>query len=470
MRAKIYRVALCILMLASVLVTGLKSSGDFSKSGSLHLLQTTDDTLHIWYTDDALTDYLNEATLKYQEETGIHVIPKLVSGVEYLEQIAKNRNESDSADLYIVSNDLLQKADLAGLSTEIEDNEIFRKLPKAAKNAVTYKDKQIAIPLYYETCVLLYNETYLEQMAQTALQAEADALEGEKAMAAVESAQSDEELESFATTAEEASEEASEEEISKRKTDMLPNTMEDILTISEYDAPENVETILSWDVSDIFFNYFFIGDAMKIGGEHGDDASQIDINNANASEALKVYQSLNQFFSIEADRSSYESVLADFIAGKTVFSFVTTDAIATLEKAKADGSFSYDYVVTKLPDINDTIKTKSLCVTYGICVNGFGKNEHKAEEFAFYLSNLVDESFYQKTGKIPARNDVIYTNENITRTMEEYENSVPVPKMLETSNFWVHLEAAFTEVWNGADVDSVLAKLDETMKAQIEAE
>ena len=52
--------------------------------------------------------------------------------------------------------------------------------------------------------------------------------------------------------------------------------------------------------------------------------------------------------------------------------------------------------------------------------------------------------------------------------MDEYERSVPLPKMVEAANYWVQLEIAFTKVWNGADPDETLKELSDTIGAQIE--
>ena len=77
----------------------------------------------------------------------------------------------------------------------------------------------------------------------------------------------------------------------------LPDTIDDILAFAyEYDAPEQVEAVFKWDVSDIFYNYFFVGDAIDVGGANGDKAGSIDIYNENAIKSMRVYQDLNQFF------------------------------------------------------------------------------------------------------------------------------------------------------------------------------
>ena len=50
---------------------------------------------------------------------------------------------------------------------------------------------------------------------------------------------------------------------------------------------------------------------------------------------------------------------------------------------------------------------------------------------------------------------------------KEYENSVSMPKMIETSNFWVQLETTFSQVWNGADANQMLKKLSEQIMQQV---
>ena len=48
---------------------------------------------------------------------------------------------------------------------------------------------------------------------------------------------------------------------------LIPASVVDILTFADqYSTPENVEYFLRWDVSDIFYNYFFIGNYISVGG------------------------------------------------------------------------------------------------------------------------------------------------------------------------------------------------------------
>ncbi|MDE5823690.1 MAG: sugar ABC transporter substrate-binding protein, partial [Lachnospiraceae bacterium] len=122
------------------------------------------ETIHLWYTDDALTDYLNSKALEFYGRTDIRVDVRQVSGREYLEAVnaASLDEETDTPDLYILSNDSLEKAYLAGLATQLPDTAPVyeeRLFTQSARNAVMYNGKYVACPMYYETSALLYNRT-----------------------------------------------------------------------------------------------------------------------------------------------------------------------------------------------------------------------------------------------------------------------------------------------------------------------
>ena len=68
-----------------------------------------------------------------------------------------------------------------------------------------------------------------------------------------------------------------------------------------FDAPEGVEGVMKWDVNNIFYNYWIVGNYMIVGGDPGDDRNDININNPETIQCLEVYKALNQFFFIESD-------------------------------------------------------------------------------------------------------------------------------------------------------------------------
>lgn len=383
------------------------------------------DNIVLWYTDASLTDYLTNMAASYYEETGIHVAPVLQQEYEYLEAINSasigTGQEDDilMPDIYLLTNDSLEKAYAAGLALDVSaDTAVLNSenYPQTALSAVSYQDRFVGYPFSFETSALLYNKTYLDEAKMS-----------------------------------------------------VPATIDDILTFADtYDAPENVEGIFKWDVSDIFYNYYFIGNYMIVGGDAGDDPSQINIDNEKTRECLAVYQNLNQFFSIDTKEVTYDSVLQDFVDGKVVMTVATTDAISRLEQAKAEGIFTYDYGIAKMPDLSSALKGRSLSVTNTLVVNGYSLKALSAQRFAKFLSIDCAGELYAATGKIPAFQKADVGNPNVQGYIEEYKNSISMPKMLETSNFWVNLEIVFAKIWEGEDVETALKELSTQIQSQLD--
>jgi len=482
-------------------------------------------SLKLWYTDDALTEFVSRAALSFQADTGVRVTPTLVSGVQFLEQInqasvyeGESKADSDEVyvapDLYITTHDNLMKAHYSGLADAVEDFDqvlIPYNYPQTALRAVSCNNQYVAYPLYYETNFFLYNKTYMANMAKEKIENEEDRAEGLAAEAAIDEEKLNAESRKEAEEAKKAEEgkiaeetkqaensestsegEKSEEEllegdltsdedipmgeedvetdpaVLERLATMIPSTIDDIQTFANnYDAPEKVEAVFKWDVSDIFYNYFFIGNYVNVGGENGDDNTIFNIYNQQAVDCLTVYQGLNNFFSIDANDVSYDSILNEFMDGKTVFTVATTDAVAKIEEKKKAGEFEYDYGVAVLPDISSLLKARGLSVTSAVAINGYSKNKELANEFAKYLTYDKASELYKMSGKISCRKTIDNDNEEIANIMAEYEKSVSLPKMIEASNYWVQLEIAFTKVWTGEDPDTVLRALSDTIGGQI---
>lgn len=443
-----------ILAVMTGLVFGIAKSGmGLSKKTEERLFLDGKETLYIWYTDEVLTSYLSSAAVTYTESHDVRVVPVLASGLEYLEAINQASLTDEVPDMFVLSHDSLEKAYLAGLAEEVKttDGAVMQEIyMNTGLQAATYKDKIIGYPFYFETSSLLYNKTYLEDMAKKQIEAEADLpVETEN-------------------TGEEEPTEEEKQQIEQKVQEILPSTIEEIKTFADnYDAPDEVEAIFRWDVTDIFYNYFFVGDAINMGGEAGWDISQIDIYNKNAIESMRAYEELNQFFSIDTSEISYENVIDEFISGKIVFTVATTDVVSKLEQAKEDGLFAYEYGITQTPDINDDMPTRSLSMTNCVVINGYGENREDANDFARFLTAEYSDILYARTGKVSAVKNMDYGYKALEEFAKEYENSISMPKMIETSNFWVQLEAVFAEVWNGTDANLKLKMLSEQMKQQI---
>ena len=179
---------------------GLKADKNAVETSTTSVNQPTE--IVLWYTNEELSDYIENAVRVYEETNNITITTKLVSGIDYIENINQAVLSEDMApDLFIAENNNLEKIYLAGLASESLDETLSESnYYKTALDAFTYKDKLLAYPLYFETSYLLYNQEFVQTP---------------------------------------------------------PSTIDEILAFSdEFDAPEGVEAIFNWDISDILSNYF----------------------------------------------------------------------------------------------------------------------------------------------------------------------------------------------------------------------
>ena len=432
---RIVAVLMVVLILGQMLTVGI------SRYNSMREVTESageDVALTIWYTDAKLNDFMLDAAEDYTASTGIEVNVQLISAVDYIETISKaTLVEEKGPDLFVAGSDLLQKALYAGL---VDDQVIYSEaernnIPQKAFDAATCKGKLIGYPFYFESCFLLYNQYYAEDW---------------------------------------------------------PRNIDQILDYADNfegsGVTEKVQNIFKWDVSDIFYNYFFIGNYVGLGGTYGDDKSQVSLSEGKVMECLEYYQSLNEFFAIDEETVHSEDVIQEFIDGKIVFTIAKTDAIARLDQAIEDGKIpEYQlegtideegneiparevdcfYGVGDIPNLSEELITRGLSVTNSIVVNNYSKYTGYANDFAHYLSYERAEDLYKQTGKVSVCKDVTAGDENWERIMDQYAGSVEIPKIIEMSNYWILMEIAFSNIWNGADIMSEIDPVVNQMNMQV---
>ena len=472
-------------MIATAAVIAMAAAAVYGSTQEMSQTQDTGDrlqlfrgkeTIYCWYSDESLSGYINAAAVSFGEQNKVRVIPVLTSDSEYLEVINQETLHSDQIpDIYLLSSDSLEKAYLAGLASKVPDTEEIcdtDHFSQAALAAVTYNDKIIGYPVYFDTSALVYNEDYLKtwatQQAEKELSGSSDNDEpvGEGEEIIEEDSLPEDQTTEQATVDEAAVNALAEQYFAKA----LPSTVDDLLNIADtFDAPEGVEGVMKWDVNNIFYNYWIVGNYMIVGGDPGDDRNDININNPETIQCLEVYKALNQFFFIESDTVTYDSVIQDFIDGKTMFTIGTTDVVKRLEDAKADGSLTFNYGIARMPDVSAELSSRSLSVTGAAVINGYSEHKELADRFAAYLAEGYSDGLYERSGKMPASLHAAENADNgaLTVFADEYADSVSLPKMLETGNFWMQLEVLFSKVWNGEDVTTLVEQLAGTIAEQV---
>ena len=470
LKKRMIATAAVIAMAAAAVYGSTQEMSQTQDTGERLQLFRAKETIYCWYSDEALSGYINAAAVSFGEQNKVRVIPVLTSDSEYLEAVNQETlHSAQIPDIY------LEKAYLAGLATKVPDTEGIcdtDHFSQAALAAVTYDDKIIGYPVYFDTSALVYNEDYLRtwatQQAEKELSGSSDndepVGEGEEI---IEEDSLPEDQTTDQVTADEAAVNALAEQYFAKA---LPSTVDDLLNIADtFDAPEGVEGVMKWDVNNIFYNYWIVGNYMIVGGDPGDDRNDININNPETIQCLEVYKALNQFFFIESDTVTYDSVIQDFIDGKTMFTIGTTDVVKRLEDAKADGSLTFNYGIARMPDVSAELQSRSLSVTGAAVINGYSEHKELADRFAAYLSEEYADGLYERSGKMPASIHAAENADNgaLTIFADEYADSVSLPKMLETGNFWMQLEVLFSKVWNGEDVTTLVQQLADNMSQQL---
>ena len=430
MRHKIYRRAAAIFVVLLVFAQMVQVSWSYheeQRQAALTGQEAEPEKLTLWYTDEKLNPYLVEAAEEFEQQNHVEITLQLVTAVDYIEHInTASISDLGGPDLFITSSELLEKARLAGLTVENDsftERELEDAFPQQALNAASCGGRLMAYPFYFETCCLLYNKNYV---------------------------------------------------------DAAPVTIDDILAYARSyeggDETADVENIFKWNVADIFSNFFFIANNVNLGGPTGDDPSQVQLSADEITACLQYYQSLNAFFAIDAEEVTTENVLQEFIDGKTVYTIAKTDAIAAIDKALAaeeetvSGDGDRFYGIAQVPDLTAELATKGLSVTNSVVVNAYSAQRELAKSFARYLTFEKAEDLYGLTDKMPVRLGVEYENPEMGVLLEQYENSVEVPKLTDLSNYWMEMEIAFANIWQGSDAAAEADAVAQEMLQQLETQ
>ena len=117
---RLIAVLLCAVMVIGALMIGLKPA---PVENTNEIVTESNDSLVVWYTDETMTDYLNAMAVDFHENGGMRVIPRLHGSSDYVESVYRASIDNDGApDVYILSNDALEKAYLSGCARAVDEN------------------------------------------------------------------------------------------------------------------------------------------------------------------------------------------------------------------------------------------------------------------------------------------------------------------------------------------------------------
>ena len=147
LKKRIIATAAVIAMAAAAVYGSTQEMSQTQDTGERLQLFRAKETIYCWYSDEALSGYINAAAVSFGEQNKVRVIPVLTSDSEYLEAVNQETlHSAQIPDIYLLSSDSLEKAYLAGLATKVPDTEGIcdtDHFSRAALAAVTYDDKII---------------------------------------------------------------------------------------------------------------------------------------------------------------------------------------------------------------------------------------------------------------------------------------------------------------------------------------
>lgn len=363
--------------------------------------------LNVWYTDESAGPYYEAAAAEFHDRYGVEVVCTKVNEVNYLEIVNKANQTGAGPDIVIASNDEIRKLHLAGLSdtNTLYTEEFWKKhYPDVVWNACTSDGKQYGYPIYMDTCMMLYDSALTSKP------------------------------ESFASI-----------------TDFAVNFVDET----------NTKTIFSWDIADPFCDYLFLGTDAQVLGTYGEDTTSFNINNEKVVQNMTYYQSLHEYFSMDADNSSYEQIKSGLQNGTLVYSIVKTDVLGELS------SYGAAYAVCPIPNLSAELGIQNMSVTYAAFVNPFTKAPEYSNLFSAFLSYEYAENQFGISRKVSVRSDISRNDVNEKMAYEQYCNTVPMPKALENGDFWIYTEICFKNIWNGNDVTTELNALQTKMEERL---
>ena len=146
---------------------------------------------------------------------------------------------------------------------------------------------------------------------------------------------------------------------------------------------------------------------------------------------LEFFEGLLSSFSVNARMVSEESILENFKEGRTLCAIIDTDSLFRLEGCS--------YSLTKMPDLNEQLKTSVCATTEMLVVNEFSEKQNQAADFAKFVTVSMAGELHETSGHysvFKSRDaDMV---EQIA--YETYEEAVLAPNSQDARDFWVGLK------------------------------
>lgn len=420
-------VAMCLIgaIIINTAISHKKVILEEEKKSEESIESQKDETIQIWYTYSKYKDYIEQAVDAYKKQTGseFNVNINFISDTGYFDYIKDKSLNGEGPDMFIMGSEYLEKAYLLGILEPNYNTKTYNK-DNYANNAimeVSYGTEMYGYPLGFDVSAFVVNNTYSKDTINTF-----------------------EDIKAYADSFNDKSEDALGDDAS------LEETKDDI-------DHSKIRGILDWDVNSLLYNYGFIGSYISF--KDGDKV-KVDMNNDQAVEAASKYLLLKDYFS-PTNENTYAHVIDGFAKGETVFVLASTDIIKSISQTEID------YSVFGMPDLTADIKCSGLSYTDILAVNPRSQNHEDSIALADFISNEYAKNMYEICGIISCKRNIEYDNEHVKEFYTAYEDSIMMPNLLITEDYYLIMESALKGIWQGDDIKESLDKLQQNYSERI---
>ncbi len=373
-------------------------------------------TVNVWYTDDVYTSYLERAASEFNEANDmVRLNIQKVDTRDYLDNIYNGsvNGDENTADIYLLTSDKLGRAYLMGIAAE---NDIYGynyttdNYGDAGIRSACYNNRLYGYPLTYNTAVMLYNKKYVSQP------------------------QSFEDIKNFCSS----------------------------YTVN--DDNKDVSIINTWDVSDPFLNYAFAGQYMDIGGQNGDNKSEVKLAESQLTGSLGAFTKLKDDYGLTVSDTDESSCIDLFKQGKLIYTIIETDRLCEVQDSDVD------FGACSIPALTDSYDTKAMSYTTLAVVNPYAKNLAVAKAVANSLSYDYADEIKKYTGRLSARIDIYNKLEAKNRDLykavaDAYSDTVTKAKLLGADNIYSEYGMVIKSIWAGGEIEASVEDLKNTMSS-----
>lgn len=379
------------------------NTGDAANDGNVYegiTLTDEDVTLTVWESTSGADEFVIQAGEKFTE-----LYPNIK--IEYVNvelgdssaQIALDGPGGVGPDLFATPNNTIGALVEGGHILEVENQEYVNNMAlSSCSAAVTYNGSVYGYPISADTYTLFYNREYI----------------------------SDEEV---------------------------PKTFGELVEWSkEFNEKNPGKHGYLMNVAEGYYSYIFMtNDGNRTFGLAGDDPTVTNVNNEVAVEGMKYFQSLREILDVPAADITTSYCDGAFQTGEAAMYLTGLWNVANFREA------GIDFGVASIPALPgaDT-PPASFSSARTMCVSAYSDYPHEAAAFAsFMMSEEMQKLRFDLTGALPAT-EVDVEADYVAGFVEQLEYAFPCPSIAKMNDWWDPMNAASSNIWDGADVQTEL--------------